>query len=438
MTQASPASLPAETTKDVEGTASSRRDLLLTTAIVLVLYSVLCPTWYWVSPIIARVSDLSVLLAAILLAALMWNKSDRTLRFMVPYVAYGATMLLSLALFAARGGKFVGADFVELARPLFWMSGIAIGYSAIRRSPGKAFERLTLVLVIIGWLNSIIAWIMYIAPDFSLPMFQLYSVRNLYEHGRPGGLAYTHTEYVAINAIAILASIIGRKKFTSVTIIFLLVSCIIPQSKAGIVLIAVMMSIYIVIKSPTKKLILISSLVVAATLILWPALSHLLELEFPYMYSGFLALSRVFFDSSALEDGSVGPRAMDWIITWERMLSDPLVFLFGNSPMRGYREISYIENTSTNVLFRFGIAGIISYYYTFVSVCISEKIDRAAVISFICAVVVADCAANFSESIKFMFCLSILFGALLARSESYQISMISRKENVSETGGVAT
>lgn len=430
MTTALFTSLSASTKATLD-LATGRKDPLLTAAIALLLYSVLRPTWYWVSPIIARVSDLSVLLLALVLAAMMWDKSERLLRFMIPYVAYWVTMLISLALFAARGGTFVGADFVEFARPLFWMAGIAIGYGIVRRAPNTAFRNLTLALVIIGWINSIIAWLMYIIPDFSLPLFQMYSVHNLYDHGRPGGLAYTHTEYVAINVMGVAASIIENKKLSFVTIVFLLVSCIVPQSKAGLVMIFVMASVYSVIKLRIRIVVLCSLILMAGLVISWPILGKYLQSEFPYIYYGFSTLLRLPFDGSALRDGSIGPRALDWMITWERMVSDPLIAMFGNSPMRGYREISYIENTATNVLFRFGIIGLICYYFNFIIVSLSENIDKATVISFIVSIIVADCAANFSESIKFMFCLAVLFGALFARSAHNREREAVGKEDVS-------
>ena len=180
----------------------------------------------------------------------------------------------------------------------------------------------------------------------------------------------------------------------------------------------VFIALYLWMSFPLWKSSIVLIFLLPPALIVMPFALDLVQKEYPYIYSGFYALLTIFSNDNAMADGSIGPRAMDWIITWQRMWSDPVVLLFGNSPMRAFPEISYIENTATNVLFRFGVVGFCLYYIIFIWVSFKEDIDRPAVVAFIFALFVADCAGNFSESIKFMFLLAVTFGALLARSQA--------------------
>ena len=133
----------------------------------------------------------------------------------------------------------------------------------------------------------------------------------------------------------------------------------------------------------------------------------------PLIYFGFLALFALVQDTSTITDGSIGPRFEDWMITLRFAGNQASAFLIGNSPVRYYPKVSYIKNTMTNVLFRFGILGLICYCWNFVKLIFSFPTKSLELVSLSLAIIISDMTANMSKSVKFMMLLTIFISVLI-------------------------
>src|SRR5690606_15829774 len=123
------------------------------------------------------------------------STNKKHIHFIYPYILYGIIILISLILFNLRGGKLIVEDFIELIRPVFWISGVIVGLSIVTRYGSRGLKMIFSSFIFIGIINSVFGWLMYLFPETFIFLFQSYNTPNLYTSGRPGGLAYTHTEF---------------------------------------------------------------------------------------------------------------------------------------------------------------------------------------------------------------------------------------------------
>lgn len=186
-----------------------------------------------------------------------------------------------------------------------------------------------------------------------------------------------------------------------------------PQSKAGVLLIFLFLITYSLIV--VRKIFLFATMLplIGGLYVLQDDIRHILMNAVPYIYFGFVALFSLIKDTSNITDGSVGPRLEDWMITFRIAKDQTSAFLIGNSPMRYHPEVSYIENSMTNVLFRFGLLGLICYYWNFVRLIFSFLTKSPELVSLSVSIIISDMTANISESVKFMMLLSIFISVTI-------------------------
>ena len=367
------------------------------------------PVFYFVNPIISRLSDF---IALLLLSPIKNKISTRVFVPVACLLMYLIVILVSLINFAFSRGGFVISDFFEIARPIYWILGLLFGASA---TGSIGFQSVCRIIVGISILNTIAGILMLLFPESLKFLYVVYNVPNLYFHGRPGGIAYTHTEFVALNVLGLLALYISNLKLKKVITIILVIGSFVPMSKGGVLFVFVFL--FSALCFHRLFFSVLFAIFFASTVYL--AFDYLMDLakeQVPYLYWGFHSLFEL-LKTGYTTDGSIGPRFNDWVVAINYSFTD-LAYLIGNSPMRGYeKDLSYIESTVPNVLFRFGFLGLFYYYGAmFVSSCLVAKRHRRLVFAFFFSLVVADCTANFSESIKFMTLISIFLGALLQGS----------------------
>jgi hypothetical protein len=369
----------------------------------LIYFSCLRPVFYFVSPLVSRASDFVILVFT-------YNKDFKVCKSVMPLIniqiLYFSIMILSFLNFVIVNGNFNPKDLFEFLRPIFWIMALLLGANAARLIPR---EELLRIFFLIGLINSLFGILMLMFPKMMYPVYFIYNVPNLYFHGRPGGLAYTHTEFVAINALAILCILLS-KSISRWYLIILLPASFVSMSKGGILLLFVFVAVSWIVSS-LKSVVVIFSCMGAMIILFWTQFVHLATTYFPYLYWGFYQVY-VVLTTGSTNDGSVGPRFQDWLIGINYKISD-LAYFVGNSPMRNFPEISYIESTMPNIIFRFGYLGLVVFYgmYILIGFLVSRR-DRTYVIPFLIAVTVADMTANFSESVKFLFLAGIVFGAM--------------------------
>jgi len=373
--------------------------------LVLVL-SATRPVFYFISPTISRLSDIAVLFAVFFVNPQIF-KIVRP--FLLMQLSYLFVICLSITTFVIAGGDINGKDLIELSRPFFWIGAALVGAGLVQSGNIHGLLKLLLGVAI---LNSALCILMAISPTLFKPLYVIYSVPNLFYHGRPGGLAYTHTEFVAINLLGIFAvNLLTSLKYRKSIIFFLLLSSLIPASKGGIVLILSYFLLLGILKF--RRLFFAYCLLLLILIAIYiDQLNEFLQANLPYVYWGFFNLSRALVSGSTT-DGSVGPRLEDWHIALTYRFHELSMFV-GNSAMRAYGDLSYIESTFPNVLFRFGMLGLLFYYGSWlVSCALTLKEYRSFLFALCGAVFIADLTANFSESIKFMYLFAAVQGALI-------------------------
>lgn len=370
---------------------------------LLIYISCLRPVFYFVSPLFSRVSDFAILV-------LTFNKDFKVCKSVMPLIniqiLYFAIIIASFLNFIIVNGNLNPKDLFEFLRPIFWIMALLLGANAARL---MTRDELLRIFFLIGLINSLFGIFMLLFPKAMYPVYFIYNVPNLYFHGRPGGLAYTHTEFVAINALAILCMFMSNR-ISRWYLLILLPASFVSMSKGGILLLFVFFVVSYTVHR-LKSIVAIFSCVGAMLIIYWTQFVNFATTQFPYLYWGFYQVY-VVLSTGTTNDGSVGPRFQDWLIAINYKISD-LAYFIGNSPMRNFPELSYIESTMPNIIFRFGYLGLVVFYgmYILIGFLVSRR-DRTYVIPFIIALTVADMTANFSESIKFLFLAGILFGAL--------------------------
>lgn len=369
----------------------------------IIYFSVMRPVFYFISPLLSRVSDFVALL---LTSRSKYKLSRSILPLVILQILYLFVMIASLLNFMLVNGDLNPKDFFELFRPFFWIFALIVGANAARIVSRESLYR---IFVIIGIINSSVAILMLFFPKLMYPLYYLYNVPNLYFHGRPGGLAYTHTEFVAINALAILCILLSQN-MSRWFLLILIPASFASMSKGGILLLFIFFVMYFIVVRLRNALVF-ASLLGAAFLLMWTHFVQLASTYFPYLYWGFYQVF-VVLSTGSTKDGSVGPRFQDWLYAINYKISN-LSYLIGNSPMRNFPDVSYIESTMPNILFRYGYIGLLVFYgmYVVVGLLVSRR-DRIVIVPFICALMVADMTANFSESVKFLFLTAVLFGSL--------------------------
>lgn len=126
--------------------------------------------------------------------------------------------------------------------------------------------------------------------------------------------------------------------------------------------------------------------------------------EFNYIYNGFIDL--FYMRSGNL---SIGNRLEDIDITKQKFTETPTSIIFGNGPLRAYPSISYIEITLINVLFRFGIIGLLLYYFPLF---FHFRKKEAVIKVLILCIMIGDITSNMSETLKaFPIILATLFAS---------------------------
>lgn len=386
------------------------------TAVVIIAF--LRPVFYGDSQAIARGSDMAVLVMAALCILIRFKvpkKIFSLLFFIALYFLVISTSLLGAQMSGVPHGPL---DFVEIFRPLIWSIFLILGAIWVQNDSDGSREKKLLIFLQLAILSSILGWLMLLFPEFMKPVYRMYNVPNLFAHGRPGGIAYTHTEFVAINVLGIASLLLIKKRLKArdkIFILFLTVSSIIPQSKGGILFVLLFFVFYWSLTINRRSLVNFLFFLLLLPIFL-PLIVQLARTEYPYIFYGFSAL----FDLIAAgqtTDGSIGPRFLDWVAAFESLNSSVRQLLIGSSPMRLFPEVSYIENTASNILFRWGLLGFLSYYGMFVAlICLVEQKQKKVFTALLLALFIADCTGNFSESIKFMMGLAIFFGAALNKT----------------------
>lgn len=405
--------------KKILGYKGGGHDFLI---IFVVSFSLLRPVFYWISSSVSRVSDfISFLLVLLLL--LFIKRVPPIKKGIVFFLGYLLVMLTSFFLNEINTGLVTIRDLVEIIRPIiyvvFFYFGLAVSFNNYKYVSIHT-------LAIITLLNSVLCTFMYIMPETFKFLYQIYNVPNLYFHGRPGGIAYTHTEYSALCVIGLICyrilyekRIISRFYFYS-SYLFLMITSIFPMSKAGLIVLLfyVMMEQWIYNKK--RSLILLLSLFIILPFAL-TYLQYFLEDKFPYIYTGFNALLYAFTDPDHITNGSIGPRYNDWLVSINGLSDSYRAFFVGHSPLR-VLDISYIEITFPNVLYRFGFLGVFFYYGFYLS--LFKKVHTAVFIGVL-ALLVGDLMANFTESIKLATVTMFLIGVTYKHIESYKIKIKS-------------
>ena len=106
---------------------------------------------------------------------------------------------------------------------------------------------------------------------------------------------------------------------------------------------------------------------------------------------------------------SIGNRLEDIDITKQKFTETPASIIFGNGPLRAYPSISYIEITLINVLFRFGIIGLLLYYFPLF---FHFRKKEAVIKVLILSIMIGDITSNMSETLKaFPIILATLFAS---------------------------
>ena len=394
-----------------------RADLKINVLEFLILFVALRPTFYFISPYIARVSDFTVLFLTFLLVARINLIHRAYVSWLLPYIFYLFVIVISLVYFTLTNGNLIFLDLVELSRPFFIIFIMALGFMCVHHMEEKDIVRILNMFIFIAIINSILGLLMYLFKDNLKFLYVIYNVPNLYFHGRPGGLAYTHTEYAAINLLGICSFLIRKRvfeqRFSYFIFLFIIFASFVPQSKAGVLLIFLFLITYSLIV--VRKIFLFATmlLLIGGLYVLQDEIRNILMNAVPLIYFGFVALFSLIKDTSNITDGSVGPRFEDWLITFRIARDQVSALLIGNSPMRYHPEVSYIENSMTNVLFRFGLLGLICYYWNFVRLIISFPTKSPELVSLSFSIIISDMTANISESVKFMMLLSIFISVTI-------------------------
>lgn len=360
-------------------------------------FHLLRPAFYGVTPTLSRIFDLLSVFIQIYAIGSSIKRYPLLYTFLLLLALLSISQVISL-FHSAISSRVIFKDMIPLAYPYIAAVGLLLGVSfSNEKEAFKLLERLLFIGVILAVFQEH-------AGEIGVFVSQVYNTPPLTVVGRFGGFSYTHTEHAAFCALYVVILMKGDKSSAIKACLLSLAvySMSIPLSKAGLIL----MCIVLIPIFKWYQHVLIALFAFILTLFFWEAL----YLQFGYLITGFRALIEL-----NLMDGSIGPRFEDWILAISAIQSSASAFFFGVGPMRFY-EFSYIEITSANILYRFGVVGWILYYAPLIKGCFLARELKATYLGyFLIGVFIVDHAANFSESVKLFPILYFLYGLLIVK-----------------------
>lgn len=360
-------------------------------------FHLLRPAFYSVSPMLSRAFDLLSVFVQIYAIGSPRKWYPLLYIFLLFLALFSISQVISLFL-SAMSSNVILKDMIPLAYPYIAAVGLLLGVST--RNEKEAFKVLERLL----FFGVVLAIFQEHSGEIGIWLSQVYNTPALTVVGRFGGFSYTHTEHAAFCALYVVILMKGDKgaAIKACLLLLALYSMAIPLSKAGFIL----MCIVLIPIFRWYQHALIGLFVFILTSFFWETL----YLQFGYLIIGFGAL----IDMN-LMDGSIGPRFEDWVLAISALQSSTAAFFFGLGPMRFY-EVSYIEITSANILYRFGVVGWILYYAPLIKGYFLARELKASYLGyFLFGVFFVDHAANFSESVKLFPVLYFLYGILIVK-----------------------
>ncbi|MCD6528175.1 hypothetical protein J7K44_00820 [bacterium] len=397
-----------------------------------IIYAIVRPVFYIYYEYFGRISDLTALVLGIFVLLFILKKIPKISNI---YIFWFIAFEISIALtFLVNSFPFELSfrDFVIMGMPVYLLVAVLLGISLVRGRIDR-FNGLINIVITLSILNSVIALVQYLSRDtaFSNLFYYLYSVPNLLEQGRPSGFTYIHYGYTAFSFLAplflISKTFVSKKKNYILPIIIFTALSFLSLSRGGIIFIAVTLFSFFIFYGllSFQKLYgfvisLKSFIKIGVPLFI---LTLVLIYFFSYLYYGFQALFHL-----DLAHKSIGHRVNDMLTVKEWIFKDGLHFLIGYSPLRKYSEVSYIEISFFNILFRFGIIGLFFYYsfflfpfFKFIKIKnFTFNKDRqffvycVAVTSIIFGIILSDFTVNMSEAPKFSFIVAVILGAMVS------------------------
>ena len=258
----------------------------------------------------------------------------------------------------------------------------------------QSLRKIVIVLVVVNSILVIIEFVLWKNVEW---MYALWSNKNLYLQRRPAGFLYTHTELSLLSNLGIFMLIEGRKKLEVkkvLLIVVFLVAGSLSQSKSGLLMMFAFLFGVLIFSKHIHILIKLFAFFLIG-IVMFSIMDY-----FPYIVNGFSDLIRM-----KTGNVSIGNRVDDWVNTVYRIGAYPYSLFIGNGPMRSSPEISYIEITIVNILFRFGLVGVFLYY----SFLFKMKSSRISFI-FILSIILGDFTSNMTETLKvFPLVLAVLY-----------------------------
>jgi hypothetical protein len=357
---------------------------------ILYVVWVIRPSLLYYSNSVSRSIELLTILIYVIILIFNYTNQKKSITLWLVIILLSYTLSISLSSF---NNTIVTSDFNELLRPVIWFTVIGL----FKGLGEKSILKLNIKLCLFA---GIIVFLQFFFRDYFSWVYKLYSNYNLYFQQRPAGFFYTHTEISLMSLLGIYSVVKLKKTLAKkdlVLIFFFLLSGSLGQSKSGILMIVSFLFFYFLSNKNSTSLTFKGFFIIASvsTLIF-------IASEFNYIYNGFIDL--FYMRSGNL---SIGNRLEDIDITKQKFTETPASIIFGNGPLRAYPSISYIEITLINVLFRFGIIGLLLYYFPlFFHFRKKEAVIKALILS----IMIGDITSNMSETLKaFPLILATLF-----------------------------
>ncbi len=396
-------------------------------AILLLYVITIRPNLYYFSSGISRVLELlTISVLIIYMLTLPAIKVNKTTRFILSLpLIYAFVIILSLTV-NSNFYLLSFLDFAELFRPLIigisFLFGVYLSCMQTTFSISKHIYR-------IGLINAFVAVIQSLNISISSVLYMLYNVPNLYQQGRPGGVCYSHIEYplfaITCGVIGVYYYSMNKQKNILLGVTFIFMTSLLSASKAGVIFLASLAIFTFIQKiyrgSPSVKF---WSLIV----FLFCTIFFVIAIQrVPYLYMGFVDL----LNFQGTTNNSIVARIHDFNIVVDIIKEFDYRFWIGSSPLRSYSNLSYIEITHLNIIFRFGVIGYLIYYSMLMLpalICLGKK-SKAMLAFVIFAVVITDFTGNASETIKFSMLLFILIGYTLGTTEeTFFLSLKNKKQ----------
>lgn len=357
---------------------------------LIIVFHLLRPTFYAFSPTFARTSDFISLL--LISGGAVFRRNNSLILISISIILFLLIVIISL-MGAAAEGVIEYRDFIPLAYPIFCFFALWFGASFIEPRDFYSFvAKICFVGVLLGIAQEH-------GSNFGILLSEIYNTSALTVVGRFGGFSYTHTEHAAFCALFLVLYKTLKPHFQIRALFFLILavySLMIPLSKAGLILLLVVLIPFLTLR--------MSVFLFAMFFVMISFLYDYFIREYSYIFSGFQALFAM-----NLENGSIGPRFNDWFVTFDSLKEH---LFFGGGPRRQLAE-SYIEITSANILYRFGVLGWIFYYLPIVyGIFLSYRKGCWFIMYFFLGIFIVDHAANFSESVKLFPVIYMLLGVL--------------------------